>query len=132
AEDLLLAKEYRKAKKSFLKAAELATLVQEVKITSFLENKGEQVGLFPDLLRERENLQKEIVKIINEFENNKMDLNNLIIGPVDRLIDISNNFEENDKINELKKLKSNVLRVSRLAKELDGLKNKIKENLTNI
>jgi len=132
AEKLLTAKEYRKAKKSFLKASELATLVQEEKIASFLKNKGEQVGMFPDLLRERENLQKEIVKITSEFEDNKLHLDDLLVEPVDRLIEISNNFEENEIISELTKLKKNVQRVSRLAKELEGLKNKIKENLTKI
>lgn len=132
AEELLIVKEYRKAKKSFLKASGLATLVQEDKIASFLENKGEQVGMFPDLLRERENLQKEIVKITSEFEDNKLHIDDLLVDPVDRLIDISNCFEENEKISELTKLKNNIRRVSRLAKELDGLKNKIKENLTKI
>ncbi|MFX0082105.1 MAG: hypothetical protein ACFE94_10165 [Candidatus Hodarchaeota archaeon] len=132
AEELLLAKEYRKAKKSFLKASELATLVEEEKIASFLINKGEQVGTFPDLLRERVNLQKEVIKITSEFESNKLDLDNLLADPIDRLIEISNYFEESDRLIELKRLKNNIQRVSRLAKELDGLKNKIKENLTKI
>ncbi len=132
AEDLLAAKEYRKAKKSFLKASELASLVQEEKIASFLENKGEQVGMFPELLKERENLQKEILKITSDFENTKLKFDELLLDPIDRLIEISNNFEENEIINELSKLKNNVQRSSRLAKELEGLKNKIKENLTKI
>jgi len=132
AEELLIAKEYRRAKKIFLKASELATLVQEEKIASFLENKGERVGKLPDLLRERENLQKEIFKITSEFENNKLHLDDLLVDPIDKLIEISNNFEEKEIISELSKLKNNVQRVSRLAKELEGLKNKIKENLTKI
>ena len=132
AEDLLAAKEYRKAKKSFLKASELASLVQEEKIASFLENKGEQVGMFPELLKERENLQKIILKITSDFENTKLKFDELLLDPIDRLIEISNNFEENEIINELSKLKNNVQRSSRLAKELEGLKNKIKENLTKI
>jgi hypothetical protein len=132
AEELLAANEYRKAKKSFLKASELATLVQEEKIASFLENKGEQVGMFPELLKERENLQRDIFKITSEFENNKLQLDELLSDPIDRLIEISNNFEETEIISELSKLKNNVQRSSRLAKELEGLKNKIKENLTKI
>jgi len=132
AEELLMAKEYRKAKKSFLKASELATLIQEEKIASLLENKGEHVGMLPDLLKERENLQKEIFKITSEFEDNKLYLNDLLAEPIDRLIEISNNFEEDNIISELAKLKKDIQRASRLAKELDGLKNKIKENLTKI
>ena len=60
AEEFLNNKDYKKAKKSLLKASELATVIQEEEIASFLENKGEQVGLYPDLLKERENLHKEI------------------------------------------------------------------------
>ena len=132
AEELLDNKDYRKAKKSLLKASELAATIQEVEIASFLENKGEQVGLFPDLLKERDNLHKEIEKVTNELNSNKLYLYELLVDPVDRLIDIASNFEEDIIISELTKLKSHIQRASRLAKELDGLKNKIKENLTKI
>ena len=132
AEELLKNKEYRKAKKSFFKATELAELIQEEEIASFLQNKGEHVGTFPDLLKERETLNKEIEKITGELENNKLYLYNLIIDPVDRLIDISNNLEEDELTGELMKLKNNIERASQLANSLNGLDNKIKENLDKI
>ncbi|MFW9865649.1 MAG: hypothetical protein ACFFEN_06070 [Candidatus Thorarchaeota archaeon] len=132
AEELLDNMDYRKAKKSLLKASELAATIQEEEIASFLENKGQQVGLFPDLLKERDNLYKEIEKVISELDSNKLYLYDLLLDPVDRLIDIASNFEEDMIINELTNLKSHIQRASRLAKELDGLKNKIKENLTKI
>ncbi|GAH59752.1 unnamed protein product, partial [marine sediment metagenome] len=47
-------------------------LIQEEEIASFLQNKGDHVGMFPDLLKERESLNKEIEKIASELENNKL------------------------------------------------------------
>jgi hypothetical protein len=132
AEELLNQKEYKRAKRNFQKASELATLIQEDEIASFLENKGEKVGHFPDLLKERENLYKQIEKTNTELDNNRLYLYDLLVDPVDRLIEISNNFEEDETISSLTKLKNNVKRASRLAKELDEIKNKIKENYSNI
>ncbi|MFX1278046.1 MAG: hypothetical protein ACFFA3_01420 [Promethearchaeota archaeon] len=130
ADEFLEVKDYKKAKKSFLKASELASVIQEEAISSFLVNKGEKVGLFPDLLKERENLNREIKKVTTELNSNKLYLFEMLNDPVDRLIEISNNFEESEESNELTKLKNNIQRASRLAKELEGLKNKIKENFS--
>lgn len=132
AEKFLAAKDYKKAKKSFLKASEFATVIQEGEIASFLSNKGQKVGLFPELLKEREILHREVQKITSELDANRLYLYEMLIEPIDRLIEISNDFEETNLISELIKLKNNLQRASHLAKELDGLKNKIKENLTNI
>ncbi|MFX0030266.1 MAG: hypothetical protein ACFE8B_13730, partial [Candidatus Hermodarchaeota archaeon] len=83
------------------------------------------------LLKERENLYKDIQKVTTELEANKLYLFEMLNEPVDRLIEISNNFEESELISDLTRIKNNVQRASRLAKELDGLKNKIKEDFTN-
>ena len=132
AEELLNQKDYKKAKRNFQKASELATLIQEDEIASFLENKGEKVGSFPDLLKERENLHKEIEKTNIELDSTRLYLYDLLIDPVDRLIEISNNFEQDETISSLIKMRNNVKRASRLAKYLDEVKNKIKENYSNI
>ena len=132
AEELLKNKEYRKAKKSFSKASELAVLIQEEEIASFLQNKGDHVGMIPDLLKERESLNKEIEKIASELENNKLYLYDLLIDPIDRLIEISNNLEEEELTGELMKFKNNAQRATRLTNDLKGLDNKIKENLNKI
>lgn len=132
SEQLLVEKSYRKAKKSFLQAAELAVLIQEKEIASFLENKGEQVGNFPDLIRERESLYKDIEKIITELQSNRLYLYNYLVDPLEKLLDISNIFEENELIDVLTKLKNTTQRASRLAKDLYGLDNKIKEFLDKI
>ncbi|MFX1567628.1 MAG: hypothetical protein ACFFCV_04580 [Promethearchaeota archaeon] len=123
---------YKKAKKSFLKAAELATSIQEDEIASFLENKGEQVGLFPDLIKEKENLNKEILKISNDLDSIKLNKYGSFIEPVERLIEISQIFEENEQIEILTKLKSDAQRASRLAKDLINLDEKIREHIKKI
>ncbi|MFW9970558.1 MAG: hypothetical protein ACFFDF_10180 [Candidatus Odinarchaeota archaeon] len=132
AEDLLHQHFYRKAKKSFLKAAESAKLIQEVEIASFLQNKGEQVGLFPDLIKERENLYKEIEKIITNLNINQLYLYEDFAEPIDRLIEITLIFEEHELGDILTQLKNNAQRASKLAKELDGLNEKIRELLKKI
>ncbi|MFX1595873.1 MAG: hypothetical protein ACFFBK_07390 [Promethearchaeota archaeon] len=127
AEELLNDKQFKKAKKSFLKAAELAAFVQETEIASFLENKGEQVGTFPDLIKEREILYKEFDKKVSELDEERLYLYNDLADPIDRLIEIANMFEEEELIVNLTQLKSNIERAIRLAKELYGFDNKIKE-----
>ncbi|MFX1522845.1 MAG: hypothetical protein ACFFCC_05000 [Promethearchaeota archaeon] len=132
AEGLMKNKEYKKAKKSFVKASELARLIQEEEIASFLKNKGENVGNFPDLLKERDTLNRELDKISNELEGNKLYLYKSLIDPIDRLIEISISMEEKELTNNLMKLKNNIERATRLAKDLGEVGNKIKENLNNL
>ncbi len=132
ADQLLNNEYYRKAKKSFLKAAELAGLIQEEEIASFLKNKGEQVGLFPDLIKERENLNKQLEKIFNDIDITQLHLYNNLIEPIDRLIEISHSFEDHELINKLTKLKSLSERASRLVKELNDSDDKIGEIIKKI
>lgn len=132
ADDLLNQELYRKAKKSFLKAAELAELIQEEEIASFLENKGEQVGFFPDLIKERENLYRKIDKIITDLEANQLHFYYDFAEPIDRLIEISLIFEERELVGNLTQLKNNTQKASRLAKELNDLNDKIKDLLNKI
>ena len=132
AEQWLTEGDYKKAKKYFLKAAELALIIQENEISSFLENKGNHVGTYPNLIKERDNLYKELEKRTSEIESNELYVYNYLIEPIERLIDISNNFEDVELIDTLMKLKSNAQRAIRLAKELHGLDNKIRVLLDKI
>ena len=111
---------------------DLVRLIQENEIASFLENKGEQVGLFPDLLKEKENLNKEILKISNDLDLVKLNIYNSFIEPIERLVEISHIFEEHENIEVITKLKSNAQRASRLAKELNDLDEKIRELIKKI
>ena len=132
AEQLLENKFYKKAKKNFLKAAELAAIIQENDIVSFLTNKAEQVGKFPELIKAQESLMKDLESIIEELNNNKLHLYHELIRPIESLINISNSFEQHELTSKLTQLLNNFKRADILAKELFSLDAKINERLANL
>ncbi|MBY8987173.1 MAG: hypothetical protein KGD61_01875 [Candidatus Lokiarchaeota archaeon] len=129
AEQLLREGFYKKARKSFLKAAELAEIIQEVDIVSFLTSKAEQVGKFPELIKEQENILKEMENKVGDLQSNKLHLYHELIKPLDTLINISNSFEAHEKTKILTEFLKNSKRADELAKELFKLDKKIKELL---
>ena len=138
AEEIKLAEEYlndgfyKKAKKSYEKSAGLAETIQEYEIASFLKHKAAEVGLFPDLMKEHEQLLKDIGKNIEDLQTNQLHLYHEILKPLNRLIEISSSFEEQEKISRLLELITNTTRADRLAKELFNLDIKIKEQFDSI
>ena len=132
AEQLLDNKFYKKSKKSFLKAAELADIIQESDIVSFLTNKAEQVGKFPELLKAQESLTKDLESTTEELKNNKLHLYHELIKPIELLINISNSFEQHELTSKLTQLLNNFNRADILAKELFSLDAKINERLANL
>ena len=126
-EQFLTEKFYKKAKRSFLKAAELAAKIQEEEIVLFLKNKAEQVGNFPDLIKEREDLYKVLEQVFNDLESNRLYLYGDLAEPIDRLLYLSNTFEEDELIKTLTELKKSTHNATQLAKELYRLDKKIKE-----
>ncbi|NVM17432.1 MAG: hypothetical protein HWN80_06930 [Candidatus Lokiarchaeota archaeon] len=123
---------YKKAKRTFLKAAELAETIQEVDIVSFLINKAEQVGKFPDLIKEREVNLKEIENRVEELHHNKLHLYHELVKPSDTLINISNSFEDHETTTTLTEFLNNSKRADELAKELFNLDKKLKEILQKL
>ncbi len=132
AEQLLNEKFYKKARKSFLKAAELANIIQENDVVLFLTSKADQVVKFPDLIKERENIHRDMEKKIEEFQQNKLHLYHELIRPVDALINISNSFENHELTISLTELLKNFKRADQLAKELFNLDTKIKEHFEKL
>jgi len=132
AEQFLKNKFYKKAKKNFLKAAELADIIQESDIVSFLTNKAEQVGKFPELLKAQESLTKDLESTTEELKNNKLHLYHELIKPIELLIYISNSFEQHKLTAKLTQLLNNFKRADELAKELFNLDAKINERLANL
>ncbi|MHA1473381.1 MAG: hypothetical protein ACTSQW_09840 [Promethearchaeota archaeon] len=132
AENLLENKFYKKAKKNFLKAAELAETIQENDIVSFLTKKAEQVGKFPELVKDRESLMKDVETTIEELKNNRLHLYHETIKPIESLINISNTFEQHDLTSKLIQLLNNLKRADKIAKELFSLDTKINERLANL
>ncbi|MFX1498552.1 MAG: hypothetical protein ACFFBH_13580 [Promethearchaeota archaeon] len=131
AEELLKEKLYKKAKKSFLNAAELAGTIQENEIQSFLENKAEQIDNFPELIKERDLLLKEVEKLITLLHQNKLHLYHELLKPVNKLINISNIFEEQNISEALSKISIDFKRADQLAKELFNLDKKFKDFFEN-
>ena len=132
AEQLLNDKFYKKARKSFLKAAELANIIQENDVVLFLTSKADQVVKFPDLIKDRENIHRDMEKKIEEFQHNKLHLYHELIRPVDALINISNSFEDHELTISLTELLKNFKRADQLAKELFNLDTKIKEHFEKL
>ncbi|MEJ2294188.1 MAG: hypothetical protein P8Y23_05410 [Candidatus Lokiarchaeota archaeon] len=132
AEEFLNDKAYKKAKKSYLKAAELAEVIQEYEIVSFLRYKAEEIGTLPDLIKESEALYKDINGLIDTLQGNKLHLYHELNKPLNRLINISSSFEDNKKISKLTQLLSFSSHADRLAKELFNLDKKIKGAINNL
>ena len=132
ADSLFKSGEYKKAKKRFLKAAELAEIIQENEIVSFLIKKAEKVGNYPDLIKERENIQKEIKKQFLDLEKNQFRSYELLISPIERLIEISNNFEDNDNYELMNNLLDKIHKALEIRKELSDIDGEINQKLNNI
>lgn len=128
AEEFLEDRFYKKAVKSLEKAADLAAIIQENDIVSFLRNKAEQVGKFPELIKEQNNIIKSLEGTIEELHKNKLHLYHDLIKPIDRLANISSSFEQQETVDKLTELIKNVKRADQIAKELFSLDKKIKEN----
>jgi hypothetical protein len=132
AEDFLNQNAYRKAKKSYLKAAELAEIIQEYEIVSFLRYKAEEIGILPDLIKESEQLYKNINGLIESLQENKLHLYHELNKPLNRLINISSSFEDNEKISKLAQILSFSNQADKLAKELFNLDKRIKDALDEL
>lgn len=132
AEQSIEDKLYKKAKKSYLKAAELAEIIQEFEIVSFLRHKAEVVGTFPDLSKERERIIDNVEKAITELQTNQLHLYHEMIKPLNRLVEISSAFEDSELITKLLDIYSNSTRADKLAKELFNLDKKIREEFESI
>ena len=132
AEQFLNQNAYRKAKKSYLKAAELAEIIQEYEIVSFLRYKAEEIGILPELIKESEQLYKDINGLIETLQENKLHLYHELNKPLNRLINISSSFEDNEKISKLAQILSYSNQADKLAKELFNLDKRIKDALDEL
>ena len=129
ADQFFKQKQYKKSKKSFEKAAELAQSIQEKEISSFLNTKAEKIGSFPELLKEREILQKDIKKEFIDLTHTQLRAYERVIPIIDKLINLSNSLEEEKTITVLIELQSAIQRASQLYKELATVDKQIKRLL---
>lgn len=123
---------YKKAKKRFLKAADLAIQIREEEIVNFLRSKAEKVGNFPDLIKEKEDLEDHVVDTYEDFESNQLRLYNDLIDPMERLIKITNNFEDEQRYNLLNNLMKDIKKASSLAKDLYKIDKRIEQEMEEL
>ena len=95
-------------------------------------HKAEVVGTFPDLFKEREQIISEVAKAITQLQTNQLHLYHEMIKPLNRLVEISSAFEDNELISKILDIYSNSTRANNLAKELFKLDKKIKEDFETI
>jgi hypothetical protein len=129
AEDNLENEKYKKAKKSYLKAAEQAKLIQEDRIASFLESRGEKVGTFPDLKDQWEDLMDDIIDELDDFEIDQLQIYKPLIQKINVLKRIAEIFNQEGKYAAISKLLHEMKKASSLGDELFNLHKKIKNQL---
>ena len=121
--------QYKKAKKNFEKAAELAETIQEMEIKSFLNKKAEKVGIFPDLLKERDLLQKDVKKEFIDLTHTQLKAYERVMPTIDKIINISNSLEDEKAIETLIMIQSDLQKASQLYKDLAVIDKQIKRLL---
>ncbi|MEJ2251125.1 MAG: hypothetical protein P8Y70_02665 [Candidatus Lokiarchaeota archaeon] len=132
ADKLFSEKNFKKAKKKFLKASQLAAEIQEGELVEFLRNKAKQVGNFPDLIDRRVDLINELSDILKEFERDELKVYDQLIDSIDDLLSIANTFGENEKFDLLTDFMNLVKKASNKAKDLYDLDKKINEFLLKL
>jgi hypothetical protein len=129
ADQLFKEKQFKKSKKSFEKAAELAESIQEKEISNFLNIKAAKIGTFPDLLKERELLQKDIKKEFIDLTHTQLRAYERVIPTIEKVINLSNSLEEEKAMVVLIELQSAIQKASQLYKELAVVDKQIKRLL---
>ncbi len=127
AEQCFHDKLYRKAKKSYLKAADLANLIKEPEIVDFLKKKAEHVGNLPDLLKTRDAINKGMKKSLENLDDFQVeiDIYENLIPLIEKNIQLSNSLEDNVQIEILEYLKKFAIQASKKAKELKNLDDQV-------
>jgi hypothetical protein len=127
AEEYFKAQKFRKAKKKFLKAADHAELIEENRIVSFLRNKANKVGRYPELLDEREDLQKQILAHYDKLDDlsESLQIYEGIIPLIKRLMEIANIINQSERYIVLSSLLNEIKHAARLANQLQEINKKL-------
>lgn len=116
---------YKKAKKSYLKAADYAEQIQETEIVEFLRKRAENVANLPDLLKTLEALNKAIKKGLDDVEVKKENIYERVIPLIEKNINLSNSLEDDDLAAILKNLNKNCARAAKIADQLNNINKEI-------
>ncbi|TFG27455.1 MAG: hypothetical protein EU532_07345 [Promethearchaeota archaeon] len=131
SQEIKLASEYyenmvfKKAKKSYLKAADYAEQIQETEIVEFLRKRAENVANIPDLLKTLEALNKAIKKGLDDVEYKKENVYERVKPLIEKNINLSNSLEDDALAAILGDLNKHCARAAKLADQLNNLNKEI-------
>lgn len=123
---------FKKAKKSYLKAADLAEKIQETEIVEFLRKRAENVANLPDILKTLEAMNKAIRKGLDDIEVRKVNIYDRVTPLIEKNINLSNSLEDDDLAKTFEELIKNCTRAARKAEELNNLNKEIIKLLKKI
>ncbi|MHA1283518.1 MAG: hypothetical protein ACTSQP_13530 [Promethearchaeota archaeon] len=123
---------YKKAKKYFLQAAELAAKIEEYEIVDILRKKADQCDIIPSIVKERELKNKEIKKILDAINKQEFNHYNEVIPIIEESIKLSNTLEDNDLIDFLSDLKNICIKSDEQSKKLIQLNKQINDLLKKL
>ncbi len=123
---------FKKAKKSYLKAAGYAEKIQETEIVEFLKKKAEKVANLPDILKTLEALNKAIKKGLDAVEVQKVNIYDRVVPLIEKNINLSNSLEDDNSAKILEELNKNCIKAARKSEELNNLNKEIIKALKKI
>jgi len=132
AEQFYKQKLYKKSKKSYIKAAELANQIQEIEMNHILLRKGEVIGDIPLYIKEQEALNRDIKKVLEELEVRHINIvYKNVLSIIEKNIHLSNKLEDYVFIDTLENLKEVCFTALNTAIELANIDKEIKEFVKN-
>lgn len=127
AEQYLKQRNYKKAKKGYLASAELAKEIQEHEMVSFLMNKAEQVGNLPELIKEKDNMLKDIDKMATELDAEQLKVFPRLATLIENAMNKASSLQEDVLVDVLSELGDKVREASNVAKNLYTLDSEIRK-----
>ncbi len=132
AEDFFKVKDYKSAKKNFIRAAELAEKIGELEISKILNSRAKTAENYPIYVKEREDAYKEIRRLLKDIDLKTGNYYQQSIKYIQKIIDISNILEDYLNTTELNKLVNLCNETSKLSEEIKTKDNSIKEILDKL
>ncbi len=123
---------FKKAKKSYLKAADLAEKIQEGEIVDFLRKRAENVANLPDILKTLDAMNKAIKKGLSDVEVQKINIYERVIPLIGKNINLANSLEDDELANIFEELNKICTRAARKAEEMNNLNKEILKLLKKI
>ncbi|MFX1339105.1 MAG: hypothetical protein ACFFDK_10895 [Promethearchaeota archaeon] len=123
---------FKKAKKSYLKAADLAEKIQETEIVEFLRKRAENVANLPDILKTLDAMNKAIRKGLNDIEVQKINVYERVSPLIEKNFNLANSIEDDELAKIFDELNKICTRAARKAEELNNLNKEIIKFLKKI